>query len=111
MLRSAACGPRPCPRACARRTCRQRHPWRRKRCNIIISIVDPVCNRDEKSMFLPSGNVGVGVLGDLLVGFLGSAAGCLLNSLRNVVGTLLERIHCDCSVVGLDEVVLKYLVK
>lgn len=41
-----------------------------------------------------SANGGIGVLGDLLVGLLLSAAGGLLDLLGNVVGALLDGIHC-----------------
>jgi hypothetical protein len=48
-----------------------------------------------KSSAVVPGHVGrVIVLGDFLVGLLGSAAGGLLGLLRDVVGTLLDRIHC-----------------
>ena len=44
---------------------------------------------------IPSTDGGIAVLGHLFVGFLGSAAGGLLDGLGNVVGTLLDRFHCD----------------
>lgn len=51
-------------------------------------------------MFIPSADGGIAVLGNLLVGLLGGSAGGLLDSLGDVVGTLLEGIHCQRSLVG-----------
>lgn len=51
-------------------------------------------------MFIPSADGGIAVLGNLLVGLLGGSAGSLLDSLGDVVGTLLEGIHCQCTLVG-----------
>ena len=44
---------------------------------------------------IPSADASVGVLGNLLVGLLGGGGSGLLNLLRDVVGTLLDGIHCD----------------
>lgn len=44
---------------------------------------------------LPGGDRDVAVLGNLLVGLLGSTGGDRLNSLSDVVGTLLDGLHCD----------------
>lgn len=38
---------------------------------------------------------GIRVLGDLLVGLLGGTRGGLLSLLSDVVGALLDGIHCD----------------
>jgi hypothetical protein len=43
----------------------------------------------------PSADGGIRVLGDLLVGLLGGTRGGFLGLLGNVVGTLLDGIHCD----------------
>lgn len=43
---------------------------------------------------IPSADGGIVVLGNLLVGLLGGTAGSLLDSLGDVVDTLLEGIHC-----------------
>lgn len=44
---------------------------------------------------LPSADVGVAVLGNLLVGLLAGTGGGLLDLLGDVVGTLLDGIHFD----------------
>lgn len=44
---------------------------------------------------LPSGDGDVAVLGNLLVGLLGSTGGDRLNSLSDVVAGLLDGLHCD----------------
>ena len=56
---------------------------------------------------IPSADGGVAVLGDLLVGLLGSTRGGLLDLLTDEVGTLLDRIHCDRLVWLFEEVVVK----
>ena len=44
---------------------------------------------------LPSTNGGVLILGDIFVRLLASLRGGALDGLRNVVGGLLDRLHCD----------------
>lgn len=59
-----------------------------------------------RTLNIPSADGSIRVLGDLLVGLLGGTAGGLLGSLGDVVGTLLDRLHCErCR--GLEE---KFLV-
>jgi len=41
-----------------------------------------------------SANAGVGILGDVLVGLLGSTRGSTLDLVRDVVGGVLDGIHC-----------------
>lgn len=52
---------------------------------------------------LPSANVGVAVLGDLLVGLLAGTGDGTLNSLRDVVGGLLDGLHCEVGLLCLRE--------
>ena len=44
---------------------------------------------------IPSADVGVVVLGDLLVGLLGGLRASALDRLRNVVGGVLDGLHCE----------------
>lgn len=44
---------------------------------------------------VPSANVGVAVLGNLLVRLVAGTRHGTLNSLRDVVGGLLNRLHCE----------------
>lgn len=44
---------------------------------------------------VPSANVGVAVLGNLLVRLMAGTRHGTLNSLRDVVGGLLNRLHCE----------------
>lgn len=44
---------------------------------------------------VPSADGGVAVLGNLLVGLLGSAVGGGLDGVRDVVGGLLDGVHVD----------------
>ena len=60
---------------------------------IVRTIV--IDKRRGKKEVLPSADGGVAVLGDVLVGFLGGSRGSLLDLLADVVGTLLDGIHCD----------------
>lgn len=50
---------------------------------------------------LPGANVGVAVLGDLLVGLLAGSGRGALNGLRDVVGGVLDGLHCRGSGVVL----------
>lgn len=47
------------------------------------------------SISLPSADRGVAVLGDLLVGLLGSTRGSALNGLSDVVNSLLSGLHYE----------------
>ena len=47
-------------------------------------------------MSIPGAEVGVVVLGDLLVGLLGSGAGGTLDSVSDVVSGVLNLVHGDC---------------
>ena len=76
--------------------------------------VSDLCVEDGGSEVLPRADGGVVVLGDLLVGLLGGSVGGLLDLLTDVVGTLLDGIHCDSVywlvekvVVGLSLICLK----
>jgi hypothetical protein len=59
----------------------------------LVNLVHEYSSRNEES--LPGGGVDVAILGDLLVGLLGSTRGSALNGLRDVVGGLLDGLHCD----------------
>lgn len=50
---------------------------------------------------VPSADGGVAVLGNLLVGLLGSAVGGGLDGVRDIVGGLLDGIHVDGLGLGL----------
>lgn len=50
--------------------------------------------RKRESSDLPGAEAGIRVLGDLLVGLLGGTRGSLLSLLSDVVGALLDGIHC-----------------
>jgi hypothetical protein len=95
VLRCSACGPQPCPRGRARKPCRREHPWQRRHCDGCVSSCRIICRIYIRRECLPSANGGVAVLGDLLVGLLGSTAGDLLDLVIDEVAGLLERIHCD----------------
>lgn len=49
----------------------------------------------ERDSSLPSADAGVVVLGDLLVGLLGSSAGGTLDGVRDVVGGVLNLVHFE----------------
>lgn len=51
----------------------------------------------DDARLLPAGKVGVVVLGNFLVGLLGSGRAGLLDGLGNVVGGVLDGLHCDGS--------------
>jgi hypothetical protein len=55
----------------------------------------------ERCVNLPSSNVGVVVLGNLLVGLLGGLGGGALDGLSDVVGSVLDGVHCGLLVVCL----------
>lgn len=48
---------------------------------------------------LPSANVDIVILGDLLIGLLGSTRDSSLDSLSDVVDGLLGGLHFDCCLV------------
>lgn len=52
------------------------------------------CSMREES-HIPGADIGVAVLGNLLVGLLGGARDGTLDSLRDVVGGLLGGLHCE----------------
>ena len=60
---------------------------------LIVRII--VIEKRREKEVLPSADGGVAVLGDVLVGFLGGSRGSLLDLLADVVGTLLDGIHCN----------------
>lgn len=70
-----------------------------------------VCVESKESSDLPGAEAGIRVLGDLLVGLLGGTRGSLLSLLSDVVGALLDGIHCDRLWLGFGlKVVLKVVV-
>lgn len=52
---------------------------------------------------LPSANAGVAVLGNLLVGLVAGTGDGTLDGLRDVVGGLLDGLHCELSSGVLDK--------
>jgi len=61
------------------------------------------CETRARAMNGPSADAGVAVLGNLLVGLLGSTRGGALDGLRDVVDGLLGGLHCEVLVVCCDE--------
>ena len=58
-----------------------------------------LCLTVSKVQDIPGGEGSVGVLGDLLVGLLGGGGDALLDSLADVVGGVLDGLHCEGRVV------------
>lgn len=52
---------------------------------------------------IPSANTGVVVLGNVLVGLLGSTVGSARDLVGDVVTGLLDGIHCDLSLVVFEK--------
>lgn len=53
-------------------------------------------SRNKITKHLPSAGTGVAVLGNLLVGLVAGAGDGTLDGLRDVVGGLLDGLHCEC---------------
>ncbi len=76
---------------------------------VSIAVVECSGLLNGRSSHVPGADVGVAVLGNLLVGLLGDTRDGTLDSLRDVVGGLLGGLHCDV-LVGNSKVECKKVV-